>query len=388
MADEETDQAAIEAEKRRQAALLLQQEQQKRSYFPGGSRPLDPAFQPGAIAAATAPQPLKTATRPGEGALDIVPIGTPLMTVKGVQDAAGQTRYVPLQPRADTFHDLAGQAIDARSAQIAARKSQIYTQLQSANKFQAGRLAAELRGLEHDENLALRDRHYTALENAKNLETQFKFEKEQATADQFANLVKGARNISDNDPDRDAKIGQLISDNKRGAMTVGGREIIGALFNKPPPAAEQIEAVAEQFKNAGMKLTGGAISAKGQVLPKFISEAQAAANTPVMKKAARDLAGVGLTPEEFATRTNVRRGKIDPSAKEFTNQYTGAEKGDSIAVEIGGKTYPMSVAAYERLNKAIPSTQIDPRIALARKALDDPNASEAHKAAARKLLGQ
>jgi hypothetical protein len=191
------------------------------------------------------------------------------------------------------------------------------------------------------------------------------------------------------------------------------------------------------------------------------------------------LAKAGLSPEEFATRANVRRGKIVDN--KFTNQYSGAEKGDTVAVDVGGKTYTMKADTFQRLDKVVPqagaqppglvepgnidlsnrrvvpnadgtvstvrsfsvnidgketllpqisptgkvwsqqeaianyrktgqhlgkfdsvasanayaqqvhqdqATKVsDPRIPLAQKALADPNASEAHKAAARKILG-
>jgi hypothetical protein len=58
----------------------------------------DPALRPGTIAAATAGgQPLQTATQPGHAALDIVPTGVPLMSVKGIVNPfTGQTEYQPI----------------------------------------------------------------------------------------------------------------------------------------------------------------------------------------------------------------------------------------------------------------------------------------------------
>lgn len=349
------EEAALEAEKKRQAELLAKEQQQPRSYFFGGSRPLDPAFQPGAIAAATAPQPLQTATRPGEAALDIVPIGTPLMSVKGVQDAFGKTQYVPLQPnRPDSFHDLVGNAIDAKSAAISARKQQIMAQLQTANRYQATRLATELRGLEHDEEFAQRERHYATLEKAHERDKMFDLSLQTEKANQFANMVSAFMAIPKDAPDREAQIEKAIASNPLGATTTGGLSAIGKIYDRPAPTAQAVKDAIEAVKPLNLQPAGITITQSGKPSVRFETPEQAQLKSPVMKKAANDLAGIGLSVEEFQSRdtSKVARGTYTKS----TGKFTGSNKGGDMRVEIGGTPYFMSVAAYDRLNKVLPAT--------------------------------
>lgn len=295
MADAATEEEVLRRRRESEAAAT------ERFRFPAVGKRVDPAFQPGAISAATAGgQSLVTATRPGEGALDIVPHGTPLMSVRGVQDiSTGQTQFVPLQQNRDTFNDLAGRAIEQRQAFINNRKQQILNQLPYVDKRQGSALTVELRSLERDEGFAQRDRHWAAMENAKNLEQQFKFDKERSTADQFSNIAKSFQEIADNDPDRETKIWQILADNPRGATTSGGRAIIGTMFGKQPPAVEQVEAAIEEFRNSGMALTGGTVSNKGRANLRFQPEERLAATTHA--GAAKKLSGsTGLTPSQFA----------------------------------------------------------------------------------------
>lgn len=356
MADE-TDEAALEAERRRQAELLAaeqRKQQQPRSYFAGGSRPLDPAFQPGAIAAATAPQPLKTATRPGEAALDIVPIGTPLMSVKGVVNPAGQTEYVPLQPnRADGFHDLVASAIDAKRFAIQSRKTQIFNQLQVANKAQAARLTAELRGLEHDEAMSLRERHYASMEKAHERDKMFDLGLQTQKSEQFANMVRGFMAIPRDAPDRDEQISRVIAENPLGATTTAGLQAIGKIYDRPAPLADTVRDAIDQFKSLNLKPAGVSVTTTGKPTIRFDTEEQARQKQPVVRKAVNDLAGVGLTSEEFASRdtAKVARGNYNKD----TGEFKGSDKGGTIRVEIDGSPYFMSVAAYDRLNKVIPA---------------------------------
>lgn len=106
--------------------------------------------------------------------------------------------------------------------------------------------------------------------------------------------------------------------------------------------------------------------------------------------------GYKLTLGQIRNPVGAEVGRIDPATKAFV----GDPKGDMVRVRNGeGETVSMAAAEYERFGgkyspettaaregKQESSTKPD-LLALAQKALADPNASLAHKAAARKLLG-
>jgi hypothetical protein len=101
----------------------------------------------------------------------------------------------------------------------------------------------------------------------------------------------------------------------------------------------------------------------------------------------------GITPDQFINSASVKAGKIEGG--KFTNQYPNAEKGDTIQIDTGQGMVNMPRADYnyfKRLHAATTPSEAPvatPDLkALAQKAIADPNASEAHKAAAKKVLGQ
>jgi hypothetical protein len=122
----------------------------------------------------------------------------------------------------------------------------------------------------------------------------------------------------------------------------------------------------------------------------------------------------GLSADEFRSipAASVRAGKfVDAAGTEvplghvggtFTNQYPGAEKGPITQIDTEQGPLHMTTAAYNRYRRIFGSEQpttaapattaqgpqaADPRMALAQRALNDPSATEAHKAAARQILG-
>lgn len=105
--------------------------------------------------------------------------------------------------------------------------------------------------------------------------------------------------------------------------------------------------------------------------------------------------GYDLTPGQITNPIKVEIGKnVDGS-------FAGDDKGDVVRIEKpDGSKVMMSIKEYERFGgkfspetleargeSAAPAAKPDLR-ALAQKALADPNATDAHRAAARKLLGQ
>jgi hypothetical protein len=62
------------------------------------------------------------------------------------------------------------------------------------------------------------------------------------------------------------------------------------------------------------------------------------------------LSKYGITPEQFANPVSVKAGKLD-GKKNFTNQYTGAEKGDKIQIDTGQGEVTMSRKDFDQFQR-------------------------------------
>lgn len=112
--------------------------------------------------------------------------------------------------------------------------------------------------------------------------------------------------------------------------------------------------------------------------------------------------GYGLTLGQVRNPVGAEVGKRVRSADGKSDEFVGDPKGNLVRIEDGeGKKITMSSAEYERYGGKFSPETIAARgggqsassanpdlLALAQKALDDPKATDAHKAAARKLLGK
>jgi hypothetical protein len=115
-----------------------------------------------------------------------------------------------------------------------------------------------------------------------------------------------------------------------------------------------------------------------------------------------ELKGYGLTPGIIQNPPAVAVGSINPETKQFENNSkggfvqidTGSKKGGAPIIPVamylrhGGKFSAADTAAQQQQPVTSTNQQSHDMTALAQKALNDPNASEEHKAAARKILGQ
>lgn len=165
----------------------------------------------------------------------------------------------------------------------------------------------------------------------------------------------------------------------RMATTAWGKETLGKLAQEHDTISDLMGKVP-----GGFDLSSVTVGANGK--PSVTMKP-----TDADEELAKSAKGYGLTLDQIRNPVGAEVGKRGPKG------FEGDEKGDIVRVENGeGKKVTMSVKEYQRLGGTFspegaarrgdaPAIDLS---ALARKALNDPNAPEAVKAAARKRLGQ
>lgn len=215
---------------------------------------------------------------------------------------------------------------------------------------------------EHDANL----RMSSAFRNASIAEKDLERQRHTQTATQAANLMNGVARIEaqyqHGTPEFRDAMENLVTENHLGLQSAA--------------AAARVRASTEWHDKQAERL---------------------------VNQSASQLLKMGFTPQDFAN--------LDPNSVRATNyvpqkdkpldlqeiEKQRANEGGTIAFNLGGRTHVMDRNSFEKFSSffrpnvpaqsAPAQTQVDPRVALAQRALNDPNATEAHKAAARKILG-
>ena len=210
------------------------------NYFAGRQSNLDPAFQPGGIAAQTARQPLTTATQPGQGTFDVV--GRDVSIGLGKT----QTQWTPL--RARSSEDLFNNAIDARSNVLSQRKNMLLDRVSSGGGSK--RDFAELRSLEAEERTM--DAHQAL--GARMAEQQLRRQKTNQVADEFPRFTQALGDITEtpHTPEYERKVWDAIGQHPNAAQSAAGARLIGSMFNmKRAPTPESIAESLRQYEQFG-----------------------------------------------------------------------------------------------------------------------------------------
>jgi hypothetical protein len=165
----------------------------------------------------------------------------------------------------------------------------------------------------------------------------------------------------------------------RMATTAWGKETLGKLAQEHDTISDLMGKVP-----GGFDLSSVTVGANGK--PSVTMKP-----TDADEELAKSAKGYGLTLDQIRNPVGAEVGKRGPKG------FEGDEKGDIVRVENGeGKKVTMSVKEYQRLGGTFSQEGAARRSdapaidlsALARKALDDPNAPADVKAAARKRLGK
>lgn len=187
--------------------------------------------------------------------------------------------------------------------------------------------------------------------------------------------------------------------------TAGYFNSIAGLDPHTPEYRSRLDAITKQFPNA-LQAEGPQkhYSATMSVHDKWVAEHSKPIVPPALK-----LEADRLDKEYFNEVAAWQKFKANLQKQGLPDQAAPNEgaiadlraKRDQVGAQIHALTNPVPIdtAQAPAPSEAVPVTGaaptapssppsvIDPRVALAQKALDDPNASEAHKAAARKILG-
>jgi len=318
---------------------------------------------------------LSTATQPGQGALD--------------------------QP-----HDLINQAIDSRTS-FEQRRRELISHLPYANRRQQRAIEAELHGLDQNErqlNFEANQRRVMAHTDALEADRKWRMDRETEIDEHGAAMIQGLGQL------RGAlRNGRITEDQYHEGLLDLGERYPYAL--RHPEAAKRYEFdigeadkmrdfaqrrnIAESVKLASRygvqpqinETTGlpDLESTRAAVMksPKFVQEQIHGMNVEMAQKYGVGT-GVSSLFNPIEPHTSPDEGKSIELP--FRDPKTGTVAKTTVPMPLFNQ---MKSDFQDRYFSLVPPQQAtaDPRTELAKRALDDPNATEAHREAARKILG-
>lgn len=232
--------------------------------------------------------------------------------------------------------------------------------------------------------------HQNAATAALGSEKRFQLQKDAETmghVSAFSDYLLAAPPVDS--PEYASYILQGVKKYPRVASTAWGKQVLGRIAQEHDTIAGLTAKIPSGFDVESVTL--------GNKNPTVTAKRQDADIEAELKK------GYGLTLGQVRNPVGAEVGKRVRSADGKSDEFVGDPKGNLVRVEDHeGKKITMSAAEYERFGGKYSPDTIASRaatqaaapaakpelMALAQKALDDPNASEAHKTAARKLLGK
>src|SRR5581483_7095936 len=143
--------------------------------------------------------------RDGRGIVGPITRGGP--STEGGGTVAPAPQFITPPPRASSA-DLANEAIDAKRADIAARKQEVLRDMAGLQgnhprywmKSETAKLNSHLRSLEADDRAALQERHYNSMATAHQATVEHKQERDIQSANQHIGLIHGLEQISERYP--------------------------------------------------------------------------------------------------------------------------------------------------------------------------------------------
>lgn len=234
--------------------------------------------------------------------------------------------------------------------------------------------------------------HDHALTTARDSHDSYRQQKDIESAQEFSGLVNGLRDIKSKPgtPEHAAELLGLVSDYPLGAQVPAARLLLQkhASFHDNATTLEDRsywQRFGQAFKEASQigKKFGVDVQYDEQGFPSISATATHAKDNGTIQSETK-------IPASIVTQA----GKLAEARAQKDADYNSAKKdGKEIDLTEHDKKITLEQAKLDAMKEAlgIAPDALTPAVdkkALAQKALSDPNASEAHKAAARKLLGQ
>lgn len=269
--------------------------------------------------------------------------------------------------------DLVAQAME-RKAQLAAQ-----TDLNAAKIYETNAKTKEF-----VEQAPLRDELLRGRIAAQGASTKYKAQQDALTLKDTSDFYNGVNAIQATIGSREHATAYIenLAAHPMAASTAGVREDIKLHTQVHDTAAALSKAVADYkavtgFAPESIETTAtGGVNLRGKT--SGIGEAT--------------VKNYNLTPAQFKSAISVARVSPNPKTEDRTKEpYIGDKTGTTVQVTFLGNDGTIKNAFipkddYLRFGGKLAAEE-DPKIALAKKALSDPNASEVHKAAAHKILG-